>query len=162
MIYNCICLIPQNTLSLQDYALDFQALSMAFAATMGRPLQTMSRHKPPSQVGIWKSYVLIGVMVMLFTSTDVITMWYLTSRSWYTGGNGSAKHVRICFMKLLCSCFLAVVVIVLPVPFSFSTLLFFPSSPSGSSCFSHFPHLFCYLFFMFSPSLLLFLVSLSL
>ena len=45
------------------------------------------------QVGIWQSYVLVTVMVTLLVSTDIFIMWYLTTRPWYSGGNGSAKDV---------------------------------------------------------------------
>lgn len=86
-----LCLLPH----MQEYALDFQAISLAFAATVVPPLQQMSRHRPPAQVGIWPNFVLVGTMVLLFFCSNCTTMWYMCTRAWYTGGNGTADNVRV-------------------------------------------------------------------
>ena len=83
----CVCVM-------QKYAIDFQALSCAFAATIVPPLTSMSPHRPPLLVGVAPNFVLITMMVLLFMVSDVISLAFLCTRSWYQGGNGSADKVN--------------------------------------------------------------------
>ena len=76
----------------QEYAIDFQAISLAFAAVIVGPLPSMSRHKPPPSVGALPSYVLVAMMVLLFTTTDIFAMLLLTTRSWFHGGDGTSSQ----------------------------------------------------------------------
>ncbi len=83
----CVCVM-------QKYAIDFQALSCAFAATIVPPLTSMSPHRPPLLVGVAPNFVLITMMVILFIVSDVISLAFLCTRSWYQGGNGTADKVN--------------------------------------------------------------------
>jgi len=83
----CVCVM-------QKYAIDFQALSCAFAATIVPPLTSMSPHRPPLLVGVAPNFVLITMMVLLFIVSDVISLAFLCTRSWYQGGNGTADKVN--------------------------------------------------------------------
>ena len=86
----CMCVM-------QKYGIDFQALSCAFAATIVPPLTSMSPHRPPLLVGVAPNFVLITMMVLLFIVSDVISLAFLCTRSWYQGGNGTADKVTTSF-----------------------------------------------------------------
>ena len=92
----CVCVM-------QKYAIDFQALSCAFAATIVPPLTSMSPNRPPLRVGIAPNFVLIAMMVLLFIVSDVISLAFLCTRSWYQGGNGTADKVN-CQLLHVVSC----------------------------------------------------------
>lgn len=80
----------QPMFMLQNYAIDFQAISMAFAATIVPPLRSMSRHRPPPLIRVFPNYVLIGMMLFLFTMAGVANMVFMSTRDWFHGGNGTA------------------------------------------------------------------------
>lgn len=89
--------------ALQMCALDAQALLLAFtAATMATPLQTMSRHRPPSAVALWPNFVLMGMMTFLFYCCDCTIIVFLCTRPWFSGGNGTSKEVTPHSISCLC------------------------------------------------------------
>ena len=83
------------TCVLQDYALDFQAISLGFVAATAQPLQQLGRQRPPSSVGIWPNFVLVGMMALLLFLCDCTIMYFMTTRAWYSGGNGTAHEVTV-------------------------------------------------------------------
>ena len=94
VMFVCVCVM-------QKYAIDFQALSCAFAATIVPPLTSMSPHRPPLLVGVAPNFVLIAMMVLLFMLPDVVALSFLCTRSWYEGGNGTADKVSLQLLHLV-------------------------------------------------------------
>lgn len=90
-------------LPLQRYALDLQAISLAFLATILPPVEEMTRHRPPAYVGIRRTYILVTVMTALWAFCDVGSFAFLLTRPWVREGNSTAVDVSIVMLpRLLC------------------------------------------------------------
>ena len=56
---------------MQEFALNFQATSLAFAMTSMRPLDQMSQRSPAPLVGVFSTFAMISTMVLVFAIADV-------------------------------------------------------------------------------------------
>lgn len=83
---------------MQHYGLDFQAISLAFLATVLPPVEEMTRHRPPVYVGIRRTYILVTVMTMLWAATNIGTFAFLLKSSWLRGSNSTAVNVSVLYL----------------------------------------------------------------
>ena len=95
--------------SLQHYALDFQAIGLAFVATVLPPIAHMSHQKPPSQVGIRRTFILTTVMTLIWAGFDILSFRFLMTRDFGPVGNGTSfdvssnveeKHILLFWLAL--------------------------------------------------------------
>ena len=77
----------------QHYALDFQAISLAFLATVLPPIDAMTSHRPPAYVGTRRTFIVVTVMTVMWVFCDVASFGFLLTRPWMRGGNGTAVNV---------------------------------------------------------------------
>ena len=74
-------------------AIDVQAMAMALAACWVAPLGYLNRHKPSPLVCTTLRLGLLLTMVALLQGAITTNAVFLITRSWFTGGNGTAHLV---------------------------------------------------------------------
>ena len=78
---------------LQIVGIDFQAVTLAFAACFVPALKQMNRHRP-EPISTLPAFVLLGSMAFLGILVQVINMIALGHQAWYVRGNGQSNEVR--------------------------------------------------------------------
>ncbi|DBA85716.1 hypothetical protein WJX77_011623 [Trebouxia sp. C0004] len=76
--------------NLQSSAIDMQAMAIAMAACWVCPVQHMTPNKPPPVACNLQGLTLLLVMTMALQLFHIISMIFLCTRPWFTGGNGAA------------------------------------------------------------------------
>ncbi|KAL0053576.1 hypothetical protein WJX82_007835 [Trebouxia sp. C0006] len=87
--------------NLQSSAIDVQAMAIAMAACWVTPLRHMTPNKPPPVVCNFQGLTLLLVMTMALQLFHTISMIFLCTRPWFTGGTGAADLNPVASSALL-------------------------------------------------------------
>lgn len=87
---------PCSVPLLQVTCIDIEAMLIALAACLVPPLAQLNRHKPVDCVSRTPTLVLLAVMAGCLVLIDWACVLLMTTRPWFTGGNGTAHNVSSC------------------------------------------------------------------
>ncbi len=87
--------VAENLFCLQSSAIDVQAMAIAMAACWVTPLRHMTPNKPPPVACNFQGLTLLLVMTMALQLFHTISMIFLCTRPWFTGGTGAADLVSL-------------------------------------------------------------------
>ncbi|DBA88976.1 TPA: hypothetical protein ACH3X2_000200 [Trebouxia sp. C0005] len=76
--------------NLQSSTIDVQAMAIAMAACLVRPLRQMTRNKPPPAACDFQGLALLLIMTIALQFFQIISMIFLCSKPWSSGSTGSA------------------------------------------------------------------------
>lgn len=79
---------------LQIGFIDFQAMTLALAALLLKPLGELHHHKPPSSICQRNQLILLTIMAFTMAAGSTLNMAWLASRSWFRGGTGIGPEVK--------------------------------------------------------------------
>ena len=89
----------KNAACMQVAAIDFQALSLAFATCLVPPLKRLNRHRPKAIITV-TTFVLLGWMSALGALISFVNMMHLRQQPWFTGGTGKPYKVPQLILNL--------------------------------------------------------------
>ncbi len=89
-IHNLVVVSP-----LQMQAIDVQAMAMCLAACWVPPLEQLNRHKPSPRVCTFVGLMLLICMASSLQAAHVANAFFLCTRPWFRGGNGTADMVSL-------------------------------------------------------------------
>ena len=92
----CHCVqevVPPGVPFLQSGAIDAQAMVMALAMCLVRPLAKLNRHKPSERMCTLPVLALLAMMAIGLALLDTGYMAFLIFRPWFVGGTGNSNKV---------------------------------------------------------------------
>jgi hypothetical protein len=87
--------VAEKLFCLQSSAIDVQAMAIAMAACWVCPLRHMTPNKPPPVACNFQGLTLLLVMTVALQLFHTISMIFLCTRPWLTGGTGAADLVSL-------------------------------------------------------------------
>ena len=94
-LFITMLLLLKYLFCLQSSAIDVQAMAIAMAACWVSPLRHMTPNKPPPVACNLQGLTLLLVMTMALQLFHTISMLFLCTRPWFTGGTGAADLVSL-------------------------------------------------------------------
>lgn len=83
---------------MQSSTIDVQAMAIAMAACLVRPLRQMTRNKPPPAACDFQGLALLLIMTIALQFFQIISMIFLCSKPWSSGSTGSADLVSLAML----------------------------------------------------------------